>query len=143
MAGTHTNRYLAQRPMVLGLAKILFLGLSQLPLIQAAPYHVAHIWAQEEADPMPAGDPNLWLYLGISAFLVLLGGAFAGLTIALMGQVRTCGSGLHLRHTDRFPRMRSICKSFVIRAKGQRLSTLRLSSNCFTRESTGCLLRYF
>lgn len=30
---------------------------------------------------------QLWLYLSFAAALVLLGGAFAGLTIALMGQV--------------------------------------------------------
>lgn len=30
----------------------------------------------------PADDPQLWAYLGVAAALVLLGGAFAGLTIA-------------------------------------------------------------
>lgn len=73
--------------MVLGLAKILFLGLTQLPVIQAAPIHVAQLWTQEKPDPKPASDPNLWLYLGVAVILVLSGGAFAGLTIALMGQV--------------------------------------------------------
>lgn len=31
--------------------------------------------------------PTLWIYLAVAIGLVLLGGAFAGLTIALMGQV--------------------------------------------------------
>lgn len=73
--------------MVLGLAKVLFLGLSQLPIVRAAPLHVAQLWTQEEPDPLPAGDPNLYLYLGVAVILVLTGGIFAGLTIALMGQV--------------------------------------------------------
>lgn len=30
---------------------------------------------------------TLWIYLAVAVALVLLGGAFAGLTIALMGQV--------------------------------------------------------
>ena len=34
-------------------------------------------------------DPSLWAYFGIAVALVLLGGVFAGLTIALMGQDET------------------------------------------------------
>lgn len=41
----------------------------------------------EEQEPMPSDDPALWIYLSVAVGLVLLGGAFAGLTIALMGQV--------------------------------------------------------
>jgi len=36
----------------------------------------------EEDEGKPADDPQLWAYLGVAAALVLLGGAFAGLTIA-------------------------------------------------------------
>lgn len=36
---------------------------------------------------MEADDPAMWLYLSVAVILVLLGGVFAGLTIALMGQV--------------------------------------------------------
>lgn len=37
---------------------------------------------------MSPAKPTLWIYLAVAIALVLLGGAFAGLTIALMGQVR-------------------------------------------------------
>ena len=84
-----SNKYLSQRPLVLGLAKILVLSLAQLPFIQAAPLKVAEfIHTHREDEPPTAGGASLWLYLGVAAALVLLGGAFAGLTIALMGQVR-------------------------------------------------------
>lgn len=36
---------------------------------------------------MPAHSPTLWIYMAVAVGLVLLGGVFAGLTIALMGQV--------------------------------------------------------
>ena len=83
-----TNSYLARRPVVLGLAKILFLSLGQLPLAHAAPLFVQE-WFSAANEPEPKGpdDPSLWIYLSVAAVLVLLGGAFAGLTIALMGQV--------------------------------------------------------
>ncbi|KAF2452894.1 hypothetical protein BDY21DRAFT_367445 [Lineolata rhizophorae] len=38
------------------------------------------------AEGESAGSPGFWAYLGTAIALVLLGGAFAGLTIALMGQ---------------------------------------------------------
>ncbi|KAF3903246.1 hypothetical protein ABW20_dc0105720 [Dactylellina cionopaga] len=36
-----------------------------------------------EGDP---DEPQFWVYLGVSVFLVVLGGVFAGLTLGLMGQ---------------------------------------------------------
>lgn len=84
---TTTSRYLSNRPLVLGLAKIIFIALAQTPIAQAAPLYAYLVGTTEEPDPKSPEDPSLWLYLGVAAFLVLLGGAFAGLTIALMGQV--------------------------------------------------------
>ncbi|KAJ5646620.1 hypothetical protein N7490_002992 [Penicillium lividum] len=73
----------AARSMVLGLAKCIFLAIFHLPLTSAAPvFSTSH----DTEPPKEPSDPSLWLYLGISAALVLSGGAFAGLTIALMGQ---------------------------------------------------------
>lgn len=90
MATPAGNRYMASRPIILGLARVFFLALCQLPLISAAPTSYSpsspFISISEESSK-PANDPSLWLYLGIAAALVLSGGAFAGLTIALMGQV--------------------------------------------------------
>ncbi|RHZ44265.1 putative DUF21 and CBS domain protein (Mam3) [Aspergillus thermomutatus] len=90
MATPSANRYVASRPVVLGLAKLFLLGSAQIPLISAAPTLVSRNHYQSsgghEFDPKPPSDPSLWLYLSVAAALVLSGGAFAGLTIALMGQ---------------------------------------------------------
>lgn len=95
------TRALAARPMVLGLARLIVLTFSQLPLAAAAPALSAYGLSSSESElPKEPSDPSLWLYLGISAALVLSGGAFAGLTIALMGQdevylqvIKTSGEG--------------------------------------------------
>lgn len=66
-----------------------------VPLASAAP--LSTLWSETaprilESDvesPKSPEDPNLWAYLGVAIALVLLGGAFAGLTIALMGQDET------------------------------------------------------
>ena len=71
------------------MAKLFMLGF--LPLLRAAPQlrsHV-HVFAADEEPPMSPDKPTLWIYLAVAIALVLLGGAFAGLTIALMGQVLT------------------------------------------------------
>ena len=74
--------------MVLGLSKALFLSLGQIPIVQAAPLFAREIFSKLEGpEPKDPDDPSLWIYLTVTAILVLLGGAFAGLTIALMGQV--------------------------------------------------------
>lgn len=73
-------------PAGLALTKLVLCSLSRLPLLYAAPLtssaveKLAHV-------PKPPDEFSLWLYLSIAAALVLSGGAFAGLTIALMGQV--------------------------------------------------------
>lgn len=84
------NRSLAIRPIALGLGKLFMLCFSQLSLVSAAP--TSHSFAprgHSEVKPLSTEDASLWLYLGVAAALVLTGGAFAGLTIALMGQVRS------------------------------------------------------
>ncbi|EPE25311.1 CBS-domain-containing protein [Glarea lozoyensis ATCC 20868] len=79
------------RPAILGLAKVLFLGLCHVSSVAAAPVK-GLFGILEKEQPKDAGEPGLWVYLGIAAVLVLLGGAFAGLTIAYMGQ-----DGIHLQ----------------------------------------------
>lgn len=84
-----SNQYSSARQLVLGLAKVFVLFLAQLPVIQSAPLSVLNNGYGEDGElPKHASNPSLWLYLGVAAALVLLGGAFAGLTIALMGQVQ-------------------------------------------------------
>jgi metal transporter CNNM len=56
------------------------------PLAKALPLGgLVHALADEELPKSPE-DASLWVYLGIAVALVLAGGVFAGLTIALMGQ---------------------------------------------------------
>lgn len=67
---------------------MLLAGIASLPMMRAAPTrHSPFIYLDEEP-PMSPQEPTLWIYLAVAVALVLLGGAFAGLTIALMGQVR-------------------------------------------------------
>jgi metal transporter CNNM len=81
-SGARSNHLgLASRYPLLGLAKLLFLGLCHVSSVAAAPVK-GYFGILEEDLPKDPGEPGLWIYLGIAAVLVLLGGAFAGLTIA-------------------------------------------------------------
>ena len=82
------NAPLLSPPVLNSVVKILLILIAHLPYLHASPLHFQSfgIHAQEE-EPLPAQDATLWIYLAVAAALVLLGGAFAGLTIALMGQV--------------------------------------------------------
>ncbi|CAG8956501.1 hypothetical protein HYFRA_00003888 [Hymenoscyphus fraxineus] len=109
IAGHQSNLYgnVASRPAILGLAKVLFMGLCQLSYVAAAPVKDMFGLAKEEL-PKDPEDASLWLYLGIAAVLVLLGGAFAGLTIAFMGQdsihlqvIATSSEGKEKRNAQR------------------------------------------
>lgn len=85
MNATPVNRYAAGRPVILGLAKVLLLACANLPAVKAAPISLrTH---SKPHQPEPVTGATLYLYLIVAAALVLCGGAFAGLTIALMGQV--------------------------------------------------------
>lgn len=90
------------RPTVLLLARL-------LPLASAAPLSLLSHTLEDDVDaPKDPSDPNLYLYLGVAVALVLLGGVFAGLTIALMGQdetylqvIATSGEGSEKRHASK------------------------------------------
>lgn len=127
----------ALRPAVLGLAKLLM-----LPLASAAPLlrnRSVHAFEGDEDLPKDPSDPDLYMYLGVAVALVLLGGAFAGLTIALMGQdetylqvIATSGEGAERRHAKRVLRLLSKGKHWV-------LVTLLLS-NVITNETLPIVL---
>ena len=87
-------------------------GIAQIPLVQAYPLSLwsPHLSLAEE-ESKPSDDPTLWIYLLVAVGLVLLGGAFAGLTIALMGQVRLRGCSMARDIAKESHRMRSIYKS--------------------------------
>jgi metal transporter CNNM len=74
--GSQTSTYHILRFLVLGLAR-------------AAPLHLLEGAGDGEAKP--DDDPSKWAYLGTAVALVLLGGAFAGLTIAYVGALATRG----------------------------------------------------
>ena len=83
---TSSHGYASRIPIVHGLGKIVSVGLLQIASVAAAPIaelshkHLPSVF--KPVDEPEAEDVSLWLYLGIAAILVLLGGAFAGLTIA-------------------------------------------------------------
>ncbi|RAK97666.1 putative DUF21 and CBS domain protein (Mam3) [Aspergillus ibericus CBS 121593] len=135
MAISSATRILAARPLVLGLAKLFVLALPNLPVISAAPTYLLN----SDVDPKPPSDPSLWLYLGVAAALVLSGGAFAGLTIALMGQdevylqvIQTSGEGSERKNAA------SVLK-LLQRGKHWVLVTLLLS-NVITNETLPIVL---
>lgn len=72
-------------------AKLFFLFIAQLPFLRAAPIptRVEPATLFKTNGSLPADNATLWVYLGVAVALVVLGGAFAGLTIALMGQVQS------------------------------------------------------
>src|SRR4051812_20942090 len=127
-------RSLAARPLILGLAKLLLLAISQLPLATAAPALSPLFISSDAEPPKEPSDPSLWLYLGVSAALVLSGGAFAGLTIALMGQdevylqvIKTSGEGSERKNANSVLKLLKHGKHWV-------LVTLLLS-NVITNET--------
>jgi len=62
------------------LARLCFFVLLQAGRIAGSPIG---IWKEKDEDlPKDPKDASLWAYLGVAVALVLLGGAFAGLTIA-------------------------------------------------------------
>ncbi|KAJ5619833.1 hypothetical protein N7510_003817 [Penicillium lagena] len=135
--------YLAARPVVLSLAKLLFLFLAHIPLISSAPVSVtppfSSLFARDAEPPIDPNDPSLWLFLGISAALVLSGGAFAGLTIALMGQdeiylqvIKTSGEGSEKKNAESVLKLLKHGKHWV-------LVTLLLS-NVITNETLPIVL---
>ena len=68
--------------------RILVILIGCLPRFHASPLFQSTARLQASAEQPPtAQDATLWVYLAMAAALVLIGGAFAGLTIALMGQV--------------------------------------------------------
>ena len=127
------------RPAVLLLARTLF-----VPLASAAPLslwqHSSIGTLEDDVDsPKSPDDPNLWAYLGVAVALVLLGGAFAGLTIALMGQdetylqvIATSGEGSEKKHANKVLNLLKRGKHWV-------LVTLLLS-NVITNETLPIVL---
>ncbi|KAL8845434.1 MAG: hypothetical protein Q9176_000070 [Flavoplaca citrina] len=103
------------------LARLFLYAFISLPLLRAAPLRNGSIHVFEEP-PMAPSKPTLWIYLAVAIGLVLLGGAFAGLTIALMGQqdeiylqvIRTSGEPAEQKHAGRVLRLLKRGKHWVL-----------------------------
>jgi hypothetical protein len=138
MAVVHSPQYLARRPAILGLAKVFLLAIAQLPFVRAAPFHAsASLFASQKDKGKSPENPDLWLYIGVAAFLVLLGGAFAGLTIALMGQVRQPFNFFRTRLQLTRDRMKCISKSSKNPARERKRSMPQRCLGYYAEESIG------
>ncbi len=144
-AGQHgLGRLAAYRTTMLSLFRVFMILAPSLPLLRAAPTHSTKYlpittFEDLEPDPKAPDDPTLWIYLSVATVLVLLGGAFAGLTIALMGQdeinlqvIQKSGVGAERKHAGRVLRLLQKGKHWV-------LVTLLLS-NVITNETLPIVL---
>lgn len=127
------------RPTVLLLAKALL-----VPLASAAPLSLfrrnAGIYGEEgDEPPKSTDDPDLYLYLGIAVALVLLGGVFAGLTIALMGQDETYLQVIATSGEERESKHATKVLNLLKKGKHWVLVTLLLS-NVITNETLPIVL---
>ncbi|KAI1434231.1 hypothetical protein GGR50DRAFT_687743 [Xylaria sp. CBS 124048] len=79
--------FLHARTVVLGLARALSVGLAGVANAAPTPRTLHLLESREHRNNVAVAEGGaLWVLYAISMALVLLGGAFAGLTIALMGQ---------------------------------------------------------
>lgn len=68
---------------IVSLVQLVLVALFHAVSTHASPlYHAQTIYSEDEPQGKPASDPSLYAYLGTAIALVLLGGVFAGLTIA-------------------------------------------------------------
>ncbi|KAF2735900.1 DUF21-domain-containing protein [Polyplosphaeria fusca] len=129
------------------LVNILIPIVKALPLTQESlhlhhwKHDIKHTEPYDDEDDLPKdpADASLWAYLGTAIALVLLGGAFAGLTIALMGQdeiylqvIASSGEGTERKNAGKVLRLLKRGKHWV-------LVTLLLS-NVITNETLPIVL---
>lgn len=132
-------------PAALSIVKLLAVSLLNIPFSYGAPLFSrsdSPVYTREDGPedlPKSPDDPQLWVYLGVAIALVLLGGVFAGLTIALMGQdeiylqvIATSGDGSEKKDATKVLRLLKKGKHWV-------LVTLLLS-NVITNETLPIVL---
>ncbi|KAK8210457.1 hypothetical protein IWZ01DRAFT_452240 [Phyllosticta capitalensis] len=131
---SHHRGHAAVRPAVCLIASLLFSAVGY-----AAPLKHDTTVRPFEDEPKSSDDAELWVFLGTAVALVLLGGAFAGLTIALMGQdeiylqvIATSGEGSERKSAARVLNLLKKGKHWV-------LVTLLLS-NVITNETLPIVL---
>ncbi|KAI0449097.1 hypothetical protein F5B21DRAFT_495380 [Xylaria acuta] len=131
------GRLLHARTAVIGLARALFAGLAAAAPA-AHPRDLLH--ARDHHDNAPEAEGSaLWVLYVVSIVLVLLGGAFAGLTIALMGQDEIYLRVISLDHEEPQHKNASRVHHLLNRGKHWVLVTLLLS-NVIVNESLPVVL---
>ncbi|KAI3330288.1 hypothetical protein F4824DRAFT_479542 [Ustulina deusta] len=124
MPRRQNGHLLHARTAVLGLARALFAGLAA-----AAPTHPQPLGPRDHHDNVPEAEGSaLWVLYAISMALVLLGGAFAGLTIALMGQDEIYLRVISLDHEEPQHKNANRVHHLLNRGKHWVLVTLLLSN---------------
>lgn len=114
---------------------LLLISFALIHVVTASPLKLSYkTAAEDDGTAKPPDDPEFWLYIGIAIALVLGGGAFAGLTIALMGQdeiylqvIATSGEGSERKNAAKVLKLLQKGKHWV-------LVTLLLS-NVITNET--------
>lgn len=81
----YSYHHVVRRLSGFGITRLLLPFISRFPIAAALPVLSSSIATGEHGTP--SDEPSFWMYLLVAAALVISGGAFAGLTIALMGQV--------------------------------------------------------
>ncbi|KAI0426260.1 hypothetical protein F5Y09DRAFT_70807 [Xylaria sp. FL1042] len=118
------------RTAVLGLARALFAGLAGLAAAAPAHRHQDRPLGPRDhyGNVLEAESSALWVLYVVSIVLVLLGGAFAGLTIALMGQDEIYLRVISLDHEEPQYKNASRVHHLLNRGKHWVLVTLLLSN---------------
>ncbi|TGJ83532.1 hypothetical protein E0Z10_g5237 [Xylaria hypoxylon] len=120
------------RTAVVGLARALFAGFASLAAAAPTRRHLepfGPLEPRDHHDNVPEADGSaLWVLYVISMALVLLGGAFAGLTIALMGQDDIYLRVISLDHEEPQHKNASRVHHLLNRGKHWVLVTLLLSN---------------
>ncbi|CAI6331958.1 unnamed protein product [Periconia digitata] len=135
---SHPNALFTSRQARLS-TLLVYLFHSCIPAVKAFPLVKRTVNALEEDLPKSPQDASLWIYLSVAMILVLAGGVFAGLTIALMGQdeiylqvIASSGEGSERKNAKRVLRLLKKGKHWV-------LVTLLLS-NVITNETLPIVL---
>lgn len=112
-------------------SSLILVAIAALPGATAVPISEAagEIYSYAKAEPKPAEDPSLWLYLTTAALLVILGGVFAGLTIAYVDTLLYTRQSVTVQTT-------SLKCSLRVRSRTRLPSLARIHSiNNITRET--------
>ncbi|KAH8585494.1 hypothetical protein B0O99DRAFT_603253 [Bisporella sp. PMI_857] len=124
--------------MAVSFTRMLVVGLINFPLLRALVLPLGLSKRTVDEEPEVEGA-SLWLYLGIAFALVVLGGIFAGLTIALMGQDEINLAVLQGSGEDHEKKHARKVLSLLKRGKHWVLVTLLLS-NVITNETLPIVL---